>query len=459
MFHKVLVANRGEIACRIIRTLRRMGVCSVAVHSEGDAFARHTREADEAECIGGPRPSDSYLRGDRILDVALRRGAEAIHPGYGFLSERAAFARDCEHAGVRFIGPTSDQIREFGLKHRAREIAASHGVPLLPGTSLLADVHEALGHAARIGYPVILKSTAGGGGIGLRVCGDSAELAVAFEAVERTGRTNFGDSGAYLEKYVEQARHVEVQMFGDGRGEVVVLGERDCSVQRRNQKVIEETPAPGLSDRTRAKLFDATLRMGRAVHYRSAGTVEFVVDAVTQDFYFLEVNTRLQVEHGVTELVTGIDLVEWMLLEAASLPFLRPVTPRGAAIEVRVYAEDPAKQFSPCTGTLTEVFFDSSVRVDDWIEAGAEITPHYDPLLAKVIATGTTRNEAVASLQRSLSVTRIAGVETNLDYLRQVLAAPAFRRGAVTTRLLAEVEYESSAIEVIEGGTQTTVQD
>ncbi len=456
---KVLVANRGEIACRILRTLRTMGIASVAVHSDVDAFARHVREADEAECVGGARPADSYLRADRILEVALRTGAEAIHPGYGFLSERAEFAADCERAGVRFVGPTPDQIREFGLKHRAREIASAHAVPLLPGTPLLADARAAVQQADSIGYPVILKSTAGGGGIGLRVCRGASELGEAFEAVERLGRANFGESGAYLEKFVERARHVEVQIFGDGLGEVVVLGERDCSVQRRNQKVIEETPAPGLAASTRDRLFEAALRMGRAVKYRSAGTVEFVLDAATQEFFFLEVNTRLQVEHGVTETVTGVDLVEWMILEASGSLRLEAVTPRGAAIEVRLYAEDPAKNFQPSSGTITEIEFDGAARVDGWVERGTEITPYYDPLLAKVIVRGDTRDEAIQALERSLAATRVAGVETNLAYLRQVVSGFAFRSGDVSTRLLADLEYESTSIEVIEGGTQTTVQD
>ncbi len=429
------------------------------VHSDADAFARHVREADEAVCVGGARPSESYLRGDRILQVARDTGAEAIHPGYGFLSERAEFAADCERAGIRFIGPTPEQIREFGLKHRAREIAATHGVPLLPGTPLLPSAEAAVTHAREIGFPVILKSTAGGGGIGLRVCRSAGELADAFEAVERLGRANFGESGAYLEKFVERARHVEVQIFGDGRGEVVVLGERDCSVQRRNQKVIEETPAPGLSQATREQLFDAALRMGRAVNYRSAGTVEFVLDAATQAFYFLEVNTRLQVEHGVTESVTGIDLVEWMVLEAGSALQLAAVTPRGAALEVRLYAEDPAKNYQPSTGTLTDVAFDEASRVDGWVEPGTEISPHYDPLLAKIITRGNTRDEAIDAMARSLARTRIAGVETNLAYLRQVIATPAFVAGDVSTRLLASMEFKSTAIEVLEGGTQTTVQD
>jgi|CZKU01.1.fsa_nt_gi urea carboxylase len=459
MLRKVLVANRGEIACRILKTLRKMGIASVAVHSDADAFARHVREADEAFGVGGPRPADSYLRADAILEVARKTGAQAIHPGYGFLSERAEFADACDRAGVRFVGPTAEQMREFGLKHRAREIAEAHGVPLLPGTPLLANAAAAVERAKSIGYPVILKSTAGGGGIGLRVCRSPAELTDAFESVERLGRANFGESGAFLEKFVERARHVEVQIFGDGKGDVVVLGERDCSVQRRNQKVIEETPAPGLSQATRERLFDAALRLGKAVNYRSAGTVEFVLDAATQDFYFLEVNTRLQVEHGVTESVTGIDLVEWMILEAGGALTPTPVVPSGAAIEVRLYAEDPAKNYQPSTGTLMEVSFDPEARVDGWVEPGTEVTPFYDPLLAKVITRGATRDEALDAMDRALSRTRIAGVETNLAYLRQILMNPAFRSGDLSTNLLAGVPYESSAIDVVDGGTQTTVQD
>jgi urea carboxylase len=468
---KVLVANRGEIACRILRTLRRMRIPSVAIYSEADAFARHAREADEAVCVGGPRPVDSYLRADRILDAARQRGADAIHPGYGFLSENAEFARACEQAGIRFIGPTSDQIREFGLKHRARQIATAQGVPILAGTGLLASADAAVSGAASIGYPVILKSTAGGGGIGLRVCRSPLDLTAAYESVARVARANFSGTlersessdtnlgYLYLEKYLERARHVEVQIFGDGRGAILVLGERDCSVQRRNQKVIEETPAPGLSERTRGRLFDAATRMGRAVHYRSAGTVEFVLDAATEEFFFLEVNTRLQVEHGVTEAVTGIDLVEWMIREAAPSLSLESLTPRGAAIEVRLYAEDPAKDHRPSTGTITDLAFDPDVRVDSGVEVGGEVTPYYDPLLAKVISHGATRSDALAALERALGVTRIAGIETNLAYLRQVIASPAFRGAELTTALLSTIDYRSTAIDVIQGGTQTTVQD
>jgi urea carboxylase len=326
MFSKVLIANRGVIACRIIRTLKRMGIQSVAVYSEADARSLHVQMADEAVCIGAALAAESYLRSDKILQVAKATGAQAIHPGYGFLSENAAFAEQCAEAGVVFIGPTPDQMRSFGLKHTARELAEKNGVPLLPGSGLLADVGHAHAEAARIGYPVMIKSTAGGGGIGMRLCWSADELGEAYLSVDRLARANFKDAGIYLEKYVEHARHIEVQLFGDGKGGVIDLGERDCSVQRRNQKVIEETPAPGLSAAVRKHLLNTAVKLGKAVNYQSAGTVEFVFDAHTGQFYFLEVNTRLQVEHGVTEEVTGIDLVEWMLLQAAGeLPALESI--------------------------------------------------------------------------------------------------------------------------------------
>nr|MCU0936664.1 ATP-grasp domain-containing protein [Gammaproteobacteria bacterium] len=320
MFRKVLIANRGAIACRVIRTLRRLGVGSVAVYSEADRHARHVFEADEAVAIGPAAPAESYLRQDRVIQAALATSADAVHPGYGFLSENAAFARACEAAGVTFIGPTPEQMLDFGLKHRARDLARANGVPLLPGSGLLDDVAHAHREAGRIGYPVMLKSTAGGGGIGMQLCGNEAELAEAFHSVERLARGHFSQGGIFLEKFVEVARHLEVQIFGDGRGRVVSLGERDCSMQRRNQKVLEETPAPGIPEALREALANAAVRLGRAVGYRSAGTVEFVYDVQTGAFYFLEVNTRLQVEHGVTEAVTGVDLVEWMVRTAAGEP-------------------------------------------------------------------------------------------------------------------------------------------
>ncbi len=465
MFGKVLVANRGVIATRILRTLRSMGVGSVAVYSEADATAPHVLAADEAVCIGPPKPAESYLRGDAILEVARETGAEAIHPGYGFLAENADFAEACEAAGVAFIGPTPTQMRAFGLKHTARAIAAANGVPLLPGTEILRDVDEALGHAARIGYPVMLKSTAGGGGIGMRRCADAAELAAAYDAVERLARTNFKQAGLYLEKLVTRARHVEVQIFGDGAGTVLALGERDCSLQRRNQKVIEETPAPGISPATREALLETAARLGRGARYRSAGTVEFILDAASPDldaFYFLEVNTRIQVEHGVTEEVTGIDLVEWMVrLAAGALPDLaaRAPTARGASIQARLYAEDPRRAFQPSCGVLTEVAFPSGIRVESAVERGSEVTPYYDPMLAKLIARGETRDEARRALIAALESTRIAGIENNRDYLVQVLRSEDFASGDVDTSKLATLPYAPRTIEVVEGGTQTTIQD
>ncbi|MGV8891614.1 MAG: urea carboxylase [Burkholderiaceae bacterium] len=462
MFNKVLIANRGAIACRIIRTLKKMGVRSVAVYSESDAQSRHVREADEAYCIGPAPAADSYLRAERILEVARACGAQAIHPGYGFLSENPAFAEACELAGIAFIGPNAEQMRAFGLKHTARALAQAQAVLLLPGSGLLSDVSHALAEAGRIGYPVMLKSTAGGGGIGMRLVWREDELADAFAAVERLARANFKDAGLFVEKYVEQARHIEVQVFGDGQGEVIALGERDCSVQRRNQKVIEETPAPGLSAAQRSALHATAVRLAKAVGYRSAGTVEFVYDAASTQFYFLEVNTRLQVEHGVTEQVCQVDLVEWMvLLAAGELPPLQDLapTPQGASIQVRLYAEDPGKNFQPCAGLLTQVQWPADARVDGWVEQGTEVPAWYDPMLAKIIVTADDRIAALAKLEVALDATRIAGIETNLDYLRQVIRDPVFREGRQVTRFLNDFKYRPTTIDVIEAGVQTAVQD
>ncbi|MCR6475981.1 urea carboxylase [Variovorax sp. ZS18.2.2] len=459
-FDTVLVANRGAIACRIIRTLRALGLRSVAVYSEADADSAHVAQADLAICIGPAPAAQSYLDAERILAVAKETGAGAIHPGYGFLSENAGFAQACEDAGIAFIGPTPAQMRAFGLKHTARALAEAHGVPLLPGSGLLGDLDAAREEAARIGYPVMLKSTAGGGGIGMRLVRSEAELAPAFEAVVRLARANFKDAGLFLEKFVERARHVEVQLFGNGRGEVVALGERDCSAQRRNQKVIEETPAPGLDAATRTHLLKTAGRLGRAVGYRSAGTVEFVLDADSGAFYFLEVNTRLQVEHGVTEQVTGIDLVAWMVQLARGDHFeLAAPVPRGASIQVRLYAEDPARNFQPSAGLLTEVRFPSDARIETWVGAGSEVPSHYDPMIAKLIVTGTDRADAVAKLQAALRDTRLAGIETNLRYLRAVVATDDFVQGRIVTRSLADFDHRPNAMEVLEPGVQTTVQD
>ncbi len=462
MFARVLIANRGVIACRIIRTLRKLGVSPVAVYSEADRNAAHVMQADHAVCVGPAPPAQSYLNIDAILRAAEETGAEAVHPGYGFLSENPAFAQACEDAGLVFIGPKPEQMRTFSLKHTSRELAGMLRLPLLPGTPLLASEEEAQKAAAHIRFPVMLKSTAGGGGIGMRLCRDAAALHESFEAVQRLSRASFGNAAVFLEKAVERARHIEVQVFGDGNGKVIALGERDCSIQRRNQKVIEQTPAPGISEEVRQALCKAAVKLARAVEYRSAGTVEFLYDDRSEEFYFLEVNTRLQVEHAVTEEVTGVDLVEWMIrLAAGELPPLDSldVTARGHSVQARIYAEDPYKDFAPSAGRLTEVAFPPGVRLETWIEAGAEISPHYDPMLAKLIATADTREEAVRKLTAALAATRISGVETNLRYLRQICEHRQFREATPTTSFLATCAYASQAIDVIEPGTQTTVQD
>lgn len=464
MFSKVLIANRGEIAVRILRTLRELGISSVVVYSDADRHSLPVRLADEAIALGGDSPADSYLRADKILAAARQSGAEAIIPGYGFLSENAGFAEQCAAAGVVFVGPTPRQLRQFGLKHEARALAEQAGVPLTPGSGLLDSVAHALTEAERIGYPLMLKSTAGGGGIGMTRCNDADELAVAFASVKRLGEQFFNDAGLFVERYVEAARHVEVQIVGDGAGTVVALGERDCSLQRRNQKVVEETPAPGLPAATRSAMLQAAVSLGESVGYQSVGTVEFIYDAARDEFYFLEVNTRLQVEHPITERVTGIDLVAWMLqIAAGAPPVLQPLpAPNGAAIEVRLYAEDPLKQFQPSPGTLTEVSFplqNDWVRVDGWVEQGSEVSPHYDPMLAKLIVWGPDRQSAIARLQVALAETRLAGIATNLDYLRQIAGWERFARGDVATQALATLDYAPQAIEVLVPGTYTTVQD
>ncbi|HEX6591345.1 MAG TPA: biotin carboxylase N-terminal domain-containing protein, partial [Moraxellaceae bacterium] len=461
MFSKVLIANRGEIAVRIAKTLKKMGVKSVAVYSEADRYSAHVTAADEAICIGAAAPSESYLRGDHIIAQAKACGAEAIIPGYGFLSENAGFAEACAAAGIVFIGPSPDQLRRFGLKHTSRELAAEAGVPLTPGTDLLSSLEEAKAAAEKLGYPVMLKSTAGGGGIGLSRCNSEADLVAAYESVQRLGKSFFNDSGVFLERFVDEARHVEVQIFGNGLGKVVALGERDCSVQRRNQKVIEETPAPGLPAATRAKLLAAAVSLGESVGYASAGTVEFIYDGKRDEFYFLEVNTRLQVEHPITEMVTGLDLVEWMVKTAAGEPpSLENIpAPKGAAIEVRIYAEDPVKNFQPSPGVLTEVSFPDGIRLDGWVSTGTEVSPYYDPMIAKLIVHGENRDEALAKLQAALESTRLFGIATNLDYLRQIVESETFRGAKLSTRFLERFDYEPHLLEVLDGGTYTTVQD
>lgn len=461
-FDTVLIANRGAIATRIIRTCKRMGLRSVAVYSDADAGSLHVSAADEAVCIGPGPAAQSYLDVAAILAAAKATGAGAIHPGYGFLAENADFAEACAAAGIAFIGPTPDNIRTFGLKHSARALASAHDLPLAPGTGLLTGEDEATEAATRIGYPVMLKATAGGGGIGMRICESEAQVREGFAAVVRQGEASFGDAGVFLERYIARARHIEVQIFGDGQGRVMALGERDCSLQRRNQKVVEEAPAPCLSDGKRAELIAAAVRLGEAAGYRSAGTVEFLYDAARDDFFFLEMNTRLQVEHGVTEEVMGIDLVEWMIRGAggdfAFMDAPAP-TPRGHAVQVRLYAEDPAMDYRPTTGTLVNVAFPDNIRAETWVMAGSEVSAFYDPMLAKLITHASTRDGAIAAMQAALDASRVDGIETNLRWLRDVVRHEGFTSGAVSTRMLDSVTTARRAVRVIAGGTATSVQD
>ncbi|MDR8365015.1 urea carboxylase [Pseudomonas sp. JL3] len=468
MFEKVLIANRGAIACRILRTLAELQVKGVAVYSEADAASLHILQAFESHSLGEGAAAGTYLAVDKILAIAKATGATAIHPGYGFLSENAAFAQACEAADIAFIGPTPEQLRVFGLKHTARALAKQHGVPMLEGTELLDSLDAALIAGEQVGYPVMLKSTAGGGGIGMRVCRSAGELSESFEAVKRLGQNNFSDAGVFIEKYIQRARHLEVQVFGDGQGEVLALGVRDCSVQRRNQKVLEETPAPNLPEGMAEELCAAAIKLAKAVHYRSAGTVEFVFDSDAQRFYFLEVNTRLQVEHGVTEQVWGVDLVRWMVeLAAGDLPPLRELSQglkaNGHAIQARLYAEDPGRDFQPSPGLLTAVNFPVAdgqhLRIDTWVEAGCEIPPYFDPMIAKVISWAATREAARVDLHQALGDSLLYGVETNRDYLRQILLDAPFASGQPWTRCLESLVYQANTFEVLSAGTQTSVQD
>lgn len=463
MFSTVLVANRGEIAVRAIRTLKKLGIQSVAIYSQPDQFSQHVFDADVSVSLDGVKPSDTYLNIDKIIKIAKETGAEAIFPGYGFLSESAEFAQICEENNIVFMGPTAHQILEFGLKHRARELAEVAGVPMTPGTALLTSLQEALSSAEAIGYPIMLKSTAGGGGIGLTRCDDAQALTEAYESVKRLGQQFFKDSGVFLEKFIDRARHIEVQIFGDGLGTVIALGERDCSLQRRNQKVIEETPAPQLPEKTREKIHQAAIELGRSVQYRSAGTVEFIYDVAHDQFYFLEVNTRLQVEHPVTEMVTGLDLIECMLKvasgDALDWSALQKIQPQGVAIEVRVYAENPVANFQPSPGVLTYVEFPDNVRVDTWVKTGTEVSQFFDPMIAKIIVHAQDRHTAIENLTKALQQTQLHGISTNLDYIQHIIADTRFADVQISTRMLDHFEYQPHAVEFLTSGTLSSIQD
>ncbi|MFZ4892900.1 urea carboxylase [Plantibacter sp. Mn2098] len=472
-FDTLLIANRGEIARRIIRSAKSLGLRTVAVYSDADRAAPHVREADEAVRLGGAPARESYLDVDAILEAAQRLGVGAIHPGYGFLSENLDFARRIETAGISFVGPTVDQIASFGEKHTARELAALAGVPMLAGTGLLSSADEAVVEAERIGLPVMLKATGGGGGIGMQACATIDDVRDAYERVARLGEKNFGSAGVFLERLVRPARHVEVQLFGAGDGRVAVIGDRDCSLQRRNQKVIEEAPAPALPDSVRQQLHESARALAASVSYRSAGTVEFVYDPVREEASFLEVNTRLQVEHPVTEEVYGVDLVAMMLSLARDgadgidpAVFTSTFRPSGHAFEARVYAEDPAKSGLPSSGLVTQAVFPgqgapalSGVRIDGWIETGLEVSPYYDPMLAKVIASAPSRDSALDLLREGLDASRIDGVVTNLGLLRSLTDETSLRVAAHSTSTLDTTDDPDPRIDVIESGAMTTVQD
>jgi len=438
-FDRLLVANRGEIACRVMRTAKALGLGTVAVHSAIDAGARHVRQADQAVDLGGNKPADSYLLGERIIAAALATGAQAIHPGYGFLSENAAFAEAVAAAGLVFVGPPAAAIRAMGSKAAAKALMTDAGVPLVPGyhgeNQSLAIFRDA---AAHIGYPVLLKATAGGGGKGMKIVEREADLAEGLASAQREARSAFGDARMLVEKYVLQPRHVEIQVFADGHGHCLYLNERDCSIQRRHQKVIEEAPAPGLTPELRRAMGEAAVQAAQAIGYVGAGTVEFLLDA-RGDFFFMEMNTRLQVEHPVTEAITGLDLVAWQLRVAAGepLPLTQAQVPlHGHAIEVRLYAEDTDQGFLPASGTLQlyrEPAAGPGRRVDSGVEEGDEVSPFYDPMLAKLIAWGDSREQARKRLLAMLEDTAVGGFATNLAFLQRLLAHPAFAAAELDT--------------------------
>ena len=442
MFSKILIANRGEIACRVIRTCRKLGIRTVAVYSQADADAQHVRQADEAWPIGGPRPADSYLRGDAILEVALRTGAQAIHPGYGFLSENADFADAVLAAGIAFIGPSGASMRKMGSKAGAKDLMAAAGVPVVPGYTGENQSPDLLQREAdRIGYPLMIKAAHGGGGKGMRIVRTAGEFAANLESCQREAKNAFGKDRVLLERYIEHPRHIEIQIFGDAHGGAIHLGERECSAQRRYQKVLEESPSPFLTPELRAAMGAAAVQAAHAIDYANAGTVEFIV-APSGEFFFMEINTRLQVEHPVTEEVTGLDLVEWQLRIAAGQPLplqQQDIVQRGHAIEVRLYAEDPDAGFLPGSGTLLTLHLppaSAHVRVDSGVVEGDAVTIFYDPMIAKLIVHDSDRPRALARLREALAQCVIRGPKSNISFLERLVRHPAIVEGTIDTGYL-----------------------
>ena len=440
MFRKILIANRGEIALRVIRACKEMGIRTVAVYSEADRESLHVRFADEEVCIGPPPARDSYLNIPRIIAAAEITGADAIHPGYGFLAENAEFSEICERSEITFIGPTPDQIRQMGDKATARRTMAEVGVPIVPGTDAIADPEEALEAARGIGFPVLIKAAAGGGGKGMRVAKDEDEFVRQFSMARNEAAAAFNDDTVYVEKYLARPRHIEFQILGDQHGRVIHLGERDCSIQRRHQKLIEEAPSPALSPDLRQRMGDAAVRGAKAIDYVGAGTIEMLLDE-DGSFYFMEMNTRIQVEHPVTELVTGYDLVKEQIRAAAGLPLSIPEGPvelRGHAIECRINAEDPYRNFAPSPGTINTFHPPGGpgVRIDTHAYAGYRVPPFYDSLLGKLIVHGATREEAIARMRHSLASFVVEGVHTTIPFLLEVLDSAGFVAGDVDTKFL-----------------------
>ncbi|MFC4353108.1 acetyl-CoA carboxylase biotin carboxylase subunit [Fodinicurvata halophila] len=444
MFDKILIANRGEIACRVIRTCRRMGIASVAVFSEADSDALHVRMADEAVLIGPAAAAESYLRSDKIIEAARSTGAQAIHPGFGFLSENAEFVKAVAKAGLVFIGPPADAIAAMGDKIQSKTLAEKAGVNTVPGhVGDISDADTAISIAADVGYPVMIKASAGGGGKGMRIARNDQEVRDGFSSARNEAKSSFGDDRIFIERYVEEPRHIEIQVLADGKTAPLYLWERECSIQRRHQKVIEEAPSPFLDEKTRKAMGEQACQLAAAVDYHSAGTVEFIVDK-DRNFFFLEMNTRLQVEHPVTEMITGLDLVEWMIRIAAgeTLDFgQKDLKRQGWAVETRVYAEDPARNFLPSIGRLRryqEPATGRDVRVDSGVDEGSEITMFYDPMIAKLVTWGTDRRAAVARMQTALDSFYVRGINHNMNFLSAVMAHPRFREGNITTNFIAE---------------------
>ncbi|KAL3424509.1 urea carboxylase [Phlyctema vagabunda] len=462
-FSKVLIANRGEIAVRIAKTLKKLGVHSVAIYSKEDRTSQHVAVADSSFALDGNTITETYLNQSQITTIAKSCGAEAIIPGYGFLSENAEFAEACEDDGIIWVGPTPQQMRNLGLKHIARALAENAAVPLLPGTKILRGVEHALSEADRIGYPLMIKSTAGGGGIGLQKCTCSEDLKAAFSTVQHQGKTYFKDDGIFLEHFVDNAKHIEIQIIGDGEGVVRHIGARDCSLQRRHQKVVEECPAALVPEEIYYEMCQSAIRLAESIKYRNVGTVEFIYDAKSSRFYFLEVNTRLQVEHPVTEEVFGYDLVEEMLRissGAVSSLFSADLRmPHGHALEVRIYAEAPLRDFQPSSGQVLDLSFPNNVRIDTWLVPGQVVSSSFDPLIAKLIIVGSDRVDAVFKLQEALEKTTINGIDTNLEYLKQVVAHNSYISGDYNTTSLGDFEFKPHVIEVITAGSSTTIQD